>query len=80
MKLPVFLLGAFGLLLAGCTSVTVQRPPTFNPARYQHIFVERPFNENHHVDEIIVNELKAQGRDATSGPLTMLPDNADAIV
>jgi hypothetical protein len=68
---------AFG---AGCTSVSVRKPPAVDLSRYQRIFVIQPFNENHHVDEMFVDELKRVGKEAWSGPLTMMPENADAVL
>lgn len=67
-------------LLAGCTSVTTLTAPHVDFAKYQHIFVKQPLNENHHLDEMLANELKSIGRDANSGPMTMMPDNTDAVL
>ncbi len=76
----LFVLGLFGLAVAGCQSVTTNRNPAVDLNRYQHFFVERPVAENNHLDELIAEELRRLGRDATSGPPTMKPDNTDAIV
>jgi len=66
-------------LLAGCaSSVTARKVVALDS--YQHIFVEQPFNENHHLDELLAAELRRMGRDATSGPRTMMPDNTDAVL
>ena len=67
-------------LVAACSSVTTQRAPSVNLDRYKIFFVERQLNDNHRLDELIVEELHRLGRTATSGPLTMKPDNADAVV
>lgn len=67
-------------LLASCSSVTSQRNPAVNLDRYKNFFVERRLNDNHHIDEDIVDELRRLGLTATSGPLTMKPDAADAVV
>lgn len=48
--------------------------------RFQRIFVERRFNENNHVDELLVAELRRLGREASSGPLTMMPENTHALL
>lgn len=77
---------AFLLLLAiafcaGCTtSISVRKPPSIDLNRFHRIFVEQPFNENHHVDEILANELRAAGHEALSGPLTMMPENTEAVL
>ena len=77
---------AFLLLLSvvvvstGCTSVSVRKAPQVEPGRYQRVFVVQPFNENHHVDEMFVDELKRHGKEASSGPLTMMPENAEVVL
>ncbi len=77
---PFLTLLAAAALLTGCTSITVRQAPSTDLSKYHRIFVEQPFNENHHMDELLVNELKRTGREASSGPLTMMPDDADAIL
>jgi hypothetical protein len=76
--LPLFVALA---LCSGCaTSISARKAPSVDLRTYKHIFVEQPLNENHHVDELIAEELRALGFDATSGPLTMMPENVDAVV
>jgi hypothetical protein len=66
---------------AGCnTTVTVRKPPTLDLSRFQRIFVVQLLNENHHLDEMLVNELKLTGRTVTSGPQTMMPEETDAVL
>ncbi len=72
--LPLLLLGA------GCTQVGVQTLPQLDMSRYQRVFVIEPFNENRHVDKMFVQELRATGREAWSGPRTMMPEEADAVL
>lgn len=68
-------------LCAGCTTkVSVHEAPKIDLAQYRRVFVEQPLNENHHIDEMMVNELRQLGIEAMSGPLTMLPDKTQAIV
>lgn len=75
------ILAVFAIALcAGCTSVTARKAPGLDLNRYQHFFVEQPFNENHHVDEFIAEELRRMGKDAASGPMTMMPENAEVVV
>ena len=72
---------AFGLLLAGlagCSSVSARKVIALD--RFQRIYVEQRFNDNHRLDELIVAELKRHGREASSGPLTMMPENTQAIM
>jgi hypothetical protein len=68
------------LLLAGCSTVSADKRHAGDLAQLQHLFIEHRLNDNYRIDQRIVDELKALGRDASCGPLTMLPDNADAII
>jgi len=58
----------------------VRKLPTVDLSRYHRIFVIQPFNENHHVDEFFAAELRAKGLVAASGPLTMMPEDTDAVL
>jgi hypothetical protein len=78
MRFPVPLFVAC-VLLTGCSSLDTHQDKGL--ASVQHIFVEHRLTDNHRIDEAIVAELKARGYDASSGPITMLPDTGiDAIV
>jgi hypothetical protein len=66
--------------LAGCANVTSHRNPAVDLGRYQRFYVERRLADNQRLDELIVQELRRLGREATNGPLTMKPDGIDAIV
>src|SRR6476661_1271857 len=66
------------LALTGCSSVSARKVIPLD--RFQHIFVEQRLNENHHVDELFVAELRRLGRDASAGPRTMMPENTDAVL
>src|SRR5581483_9870210 len=72
------LLASVLLLTSGGTAVSARKVIALDG--FQHIFVEQEQNDNHHVDEEFVAELRKMGRDATSGPLTMMPENADAVL
>lgn len=65
-------------LLAGCSSVSARKVVALD--RFQRIYVEQRLNDNHRLDELIVAELKRHGREASSGPLTMMPDDTQAIM
>lgn len=67
-------------LCAGCTTVTAHKEPGADLSKYHRIFVEQPFNENHHIDEMIVDELRRLGIDARSGPLTMMSEKTEAVI
>ena len=49
-------------------------------APFKRIFVERRLTDDHHIDALFVQELRRLGHDASSGPLTMLPENTDAVL
>ena len=66
------------LLVAGCASVETRKVIDLTP--FKHIFVEHLLTDDKRVDETIVAELTRLGYVATSGPLTMLPDEADAVL
>lgn len=67
-------------LCSGCTDVSVVKPPSLDLSRFHHIFVVQPLNENHHIDEMFVYELRRLGKVAESGPQTMMPEDADAVL
>jgi hypothetical protein len=76
--LPLLLLVG---LCAGCsTHVTIRKSPTLDLGRFHRIFVIQPLNENHHLDEMFVAELQRGGREAKSGPVTMMPEETDAVL
>ena len=64
--------------LTGCSSISTRKVVPLD--RYQRIFVERRRNENNHLDEHFVVELRRLGREASSGPMTMMPQNTDAVL
>lgn len=66
------------LLSAGCSSVSTRKVVELD--RFQRFFVERRLNENNRLDELIVAELQRQGRQASSGPRTMMPENTEVVV
>ena len=78
--LPLLL--ALACLGGGCAgTVSVRRAPKTDLKALHTLFVERRQNENHHFDELIVQELRAHGYKADSGPLTMMePETTDAVV
>lgn len=79
MKVSAIFL-ALALLLVSCSSLHTIRNPGADLSRFKHFYVERQLADNRHIDELIVAELKALGHEASAGPLTMMPDSADAIV
>jgi hypothetical protein len=74
------LLALLALSLAGCTAVSTDSRHVADLAKVRHVYVEHRLNDNHMLDELIVQELKHLGYDAACGPMTMMPENTDAIV
>jgi hypothetical protein len=83
MKHPVIcilvVLG-FVLSLGGCASYNTDRVPGRSFAGVQRFFVVSNQNDNHALDHQIADILKARGREAEVGPLTMRPDNSQVII
>lgn len=48
--------------------------------QFRRVFVERQLNDNHQLDLLFVAELKRLGYESSSGPITMMPENADAVL
>lgn len=76
--LLALLVGA--LLLTGCSSVQTRRSPGVDLNRFQRFYVIHRLTDDRHIDEMIVARLQALGREASAGPLTMMPDGTEAIV
>lgn len=79
MKVPAIALSLV-LLLAACASVHTELMPHADLTKVRHFFVEHRLSDNHHVDDLIVADLQARGFVASDGPLTMMPDDAEAVV
>lgn len=79
MKVTALLLGIVALLSA-CSSINTHRSPRAGLDGVQRFFVVHRLADNHHMDQRIVDHLRSLGREATAGPLTMMPQNVEAIV
>ncbi len=66
------------VILPGCASVSARKVVALEP--FQRIFVVERLNDNHRLHEYLVAELKRSGYEASSGPLTMMPENAQALL
>lgn len=75
--LPAFLLI---VLLGGCASYNSQFERGRNLSSVHRFFVVSNLNDNHALDHQIAAVIKARGLEAESGPLTMMPDNTQAIL
>jgi hypothetical protein len=68
-------------LFAGCASThTHVSEPGRNLKEVRRFFVLRNLKDNHGIDGRIVNVLRARGYEADSGPITLLPDNAEVVI
>ena len=67
-------------LLGGCASYNLQVERGRSLKDITRFFVVSNLNDNHAIDHQIAEVLKARGREAESGPLTMMPDKTQVIV
>ena len=68
------------LWLSACASYDTQSVRGRSLDNTKHFFVVSNLNDNHSIDAQIVVALKARGRTAETGPLTMMPDETQAII
>jgi hypothetical protein len=66
------------LLLSSCSSLTARKAIELDG--FRRVFVEERLNDNVRLHELLVAELRRQGREASSGPLTMMPQNTEAVL
>ncbi|MEN9841002.1 MAG: hypothetical protein RL376_802 [Verrucomicrobiota bacterium] len=64
----------------GCTSLERTVKPERDPALLREIFVVVNLNDNHGVARKLAETLRTRGLHADSGPLTMLPETAQAVL
>lgn len=74
----LLLLLSVAILLGGCSSVSTRQVIDLTP--FKHVYVVHRLTDDHHLDELFVQELQRRGHEASSGPLTMMPDTTDAIL
>jgi hypothetical protein len=67
-------------LLAGCAEINTRVALKADLGHFQHIYVQHLLTDGRGVDEIIAKELRGLGYDASAGPITMMPKNAEVIV
>lgn len=77
---PVILLAFVSLLVAGCTSLDRTVNAGRDPATLKEVFVAENLNDNHGLARRITAALRASGLRAETGPLTLLPKSAQAVV
>ena len=76
----VFLTLLLGLTLAGCATYTADVEPGTQFSSYRKIWVKTNLDDNHAIDRLLVQVLKARGYEAEYGPLTMMPRDVQAVV
>lgn len=74
---PLLLVLALALL-AGCSSVSTRKVMPLDG--FRRIYVEQRLNDNHQLAELLAAELRRLGCEASSGPLTMMPETTDAVL
>jgi hypothetical protein len=68
-------------LFAGCASTQSNvAAPGRSLKDVERFFVLRNLKDNHRVHESIVRALRARGLHAESGPITLLPKDAQAVI
>ncbi len=68
------------LFATGCTHLDRTVHAGRDPAKLEEIFVARNLSDNHRLAERIAAALRARGLRAESGPLTLLPATAAAVL
>lgn len=66
--------------LSGCTTLERTVAPGRDPAALKEVFVATNLNDYHQVARHIAAAIRARGLVVESGPLTMLPASAEAVV
>ncbi len=77
-SLSLLLLAFLCALGSSCSSVSTRKVIALD--RFPRVYVERRLNENHRLDEHFVTALRQLGYDASSGPLTMMPEKTDSLL
>ncbi len=79
MKITVLLMLIL-LGLVGCSSIETAFDVPADLRTFKRIYVQSSQNDSSHLDELIANELKRLGYDASAGVRTMMPDDNQLIV
>lgn len=73
-------LAALALLLGGCATYDTDVARGRSLAGIKKYFVVSNLNDNHALDHHLAASLRARGFEAEVGPLTMMPDDTQAVV
>jgi hypothetical protein len=79
MKVSVLLLSLVALLCS-CSSVHTRSNPKVDLSGLKSFYVVHRLTDDHHIDDTIVDYLKARGYEASKGPLTMMPQSVEAVI
>jgi len=79
-KTAALFLAWLAILVAGCSHVSTRKAPGAALGTHKKVFVEHRLADGRNLDEIMARELRALGYDASAGPLTMMPGDAEVIV
>ncbi len=79
MKVTAILLSV-AALLSSCSSVQTHRDPRVDLTHFKRFYVVHRLTDDNHIDDTIVAQLKALGREASAGPMTMMPQSVEAVV
>ncbi len=79
MKSFLVLLTVLGLA-TGCASFSSWKDPSAQLQERKHFYVESELADGQNLHAAIATELRAMGYDATSGYLTMMPKDTDALI
>jgi uncharacterized protein YceK len=71
---------AFALVLGGCASVDGSVDSGRSMKKVQRFFIVSNLNDNRALDRQIAAALRAAGRTAEVGPLTMMPEDTQAVL
>ena len=65
-------------LFSSCSSLSTRSVVDLAP--FKRIYVVHRLTDDHRLDELFVRELTSLGHEASSGPITMMPENAEAVL
>lgn len=71
---------SLGFGFSGCTHLERNVTTGRDPAALKEVFVARNLADNHRLAERLATALRARGLRAESGPLTLLPTSAEAVL
>src|SRR3954470_13844759 len=80
LLLRLFLVVSLAVALGGCATFDASVDSGRSLKKVERFFVLSNLNDNHALDQQIAAALRAHGRTAEVGPLTMMPDDAQAVV